>query len=109
MTTRAPAPRRQSSAARFLEKLADGPLSFGALLRSIREGEEMTLAAFAEQLGVSRQNVCDIEHGRRFVSPARAAEWAAVLGYSEKQFVRLALQDQVSQAGLHLRVVVEAA
>ncbi len=101
--------KAKSEAARFLEKLHGGPLTFGALLRSIREGEELSLAAFAEQLGVSRQNVCDIEQGRRAVSPARAAEWAKILGYSEAQFVRLALQDQIDEAGLALRVNVESA
>jgi transcriptional regulator with XRE-family HTH domain len=69
----------------------------------------MTLAEFAGRLGVSRQNLCDVEHGRRSVSPARAAEWARALGHSEAQFVRLALQDQISQAGLKLRVSVDAA
>lgn len=93
----------------FLEMLLGETLTFGALLRAIREAEDMTLADFAEPLGISRQNLCDIEHGRRFVSPGRAAEWARALGYSEAQFVRLTLQDQVSQAGLQLRVSVDAA
>lgn len=93
----------------LLEDAAGGPLTFGGFLRAIRQGEEMTLASFAEQLGISRQNLCDIEQGRRSVSPARAAAWARVLGYSEAQFVRLALQDQISEAGLELRVSVEEA
>ena len=109
MTTERDADTGKSGARQFLEELAGGPLTFGGFLRSIREGEQMTLAKFAGQLGVSRQNLCDVEHGRRSVSPARAAEWARVLGHSEAQFVRLALQDQISQAGLNLRVSVEAA
>jgi len=102
-------PHDGEDARRFLEDLAGGALSFGGYLRAIREGEQMTLAALAAQLGVSRQNLCDIEQGRRSVSPARAAEWARALRYSEAQFVCLALQDQVSQAGLKLRVSVDAA
>ena len=109
MTTERDADTGKSGARRFLEEVAGGPLTFGDFLRSIREGEQMTLAEFAGQLSVSRQNLCDIEHGRRSVSPARAAEWASVLEHSEAQFGRLALQDQISQAGLKLRVSVEAA
>jgi len=109
MTTERDTDTGKSGARQVLEGLAGGPLTFGGLLRAIREGEQMTLAEFAGQLGVSRQNLCDVEHGRRSVSPARAAEWARVLGHSEAQFVRLALQDQISQAGLSLRVSVEAA
>jgi hypothetical protein len=50
-----------SSAKIFLEEAAGGPLTLGGFLRAIREGEEMTLAAFAGRLGVSRQNLCDVE------------------------------------------------
>lgn len=97
------------SAREFLEDVTGEPLTFGGFLRAIRQGEEMTLAELSGQLGISRQNLCDIEHARRPVSPARAAEWAGVLGYSEAQFVRLSLQDQVSRAGLDLRVSVDTA
>ncbi|MFQ5743678.1 MAG: helix-turn-helix domain-containing protein [Acidobacteriota bacterium] len=109
MTIRRRGAKRRSGARQFLEELTGGPLTFGGFLHSIRDGEGMTLAAFAGRLGVSRQNLCDVEHGRRSVSPARAAEWARLLGHSEGQFVRLALQDQVSEAGLKLRVSVDAA
>ena len=43
----------------------------------------------AVRLGVSRSHLCDLEKGRKSVSPARAAAFAAIPGYSEKQFVRL--------------------
>lgn len=100
--------KKMSATLRYLEKLSGGPLTLGKTLRAIREGEEMSLAVFAAQLGVSRQNLCDVEQGRRTVSPARAAEWAKTLGYSAPQFVRLALQDQINEAGLKLRVSIVA-
>ena len=95
-------------ASKFLEKLGGKP-SLGRMLRSIREGEEASLAAFAEQLGVSRTNLSDIEQGRRGVSVQRAAAWAKLLGYHEGQFVQLALQAQLDEAGIKLRVDVHAA
>jgi transcriptional regulator with XRE-family HTH domain len=63
-------------------------------VQGAREGEELTLEAFAKKLGVSRQNLCDIEKGRKGVSPERAARWAQLLGYPDAQWVRLALQQR---------------
>lgn len=109
MTTRRSRPRLQGSAATFLEKLMDGPLTLGGALSAIRKTEGESLAEFAGRLGISRTNLSDIEHGRRSVSLRRAADFASALGQHEAQFVRLALQDQVREAGLPLRVDVHAA
>ncbi|MEN9578743.1 MAG: hypothetical protein RJA70_1752 [Pseudomonadota bacterium] len=108
MTTR-PRKLAKDAGQRFLEKLMGGPLSLGGALSAIRETEELSLAVFAERLGVSRSHLSDIEHGRRAVSPERAARFAAALGHSPAQFIRLALQDQVRNAGLNFRVDVHAA
>lgn len=94
----------KSEAASFLESITGGPLTLGGLLRSIREGEETSQAEFAERLGISRSHLCDIEKGRKILSPARAARYAGILGYSETQFVRLALQATIEEAGLPWRV-----
>ena len=107
MTTRTNAKSRRSR--EFLERLIGGPLTFGSLLVSIREGEEMTQADFAKRLRLSRSHLCDIEKGRKSVGPARAARFAKILGYPEESFVALALQAQVEEAGLKLTVRVEAA
>lgn len=101
--------RKKSDVMRFLEKLTGGPLTFGEMLSSIRLGDGLSQMEFANKLGISKSHLCDIEKGRKTVSPARAARFAGLLGYSEEQFVRLALQDQVEQAGLDLIVRVEAA
>ena len=101
--------RGRSHAMAFLEKLSGGPLTFAKLLRSIREGEAMTQAEFAETLGISKQHLSHIENGRKVVSAERAARWAALLGYAETQFVRLALQDELHRAGLRYTVSVDAA
>lgn len=83
----------KSKTKKFLENLNKGPLTIGAFLWSIREGEGLSMAAFAKQLGISRSHLNDIEKGRKPVSPQKAAEYAKILGYSEQQFIRLALQD----------------
>jgi transcriptional regulator with XRE-family HTH domain len=103
------AKERKSEAVKHLEKLRGGPLTFGALLRSVRESDGHTLEALAKRFEVSRSHLCDVEKGRRRVSVERAARWAKLLGYPAPVFVQLALQDEVDAAGLKLRVDVEAA
>ncbi len=94
---------------KFLDKLVGEPLTFGGMLRTIRECDELTLAAFARKLAISRANLCDIEHGRKGVSVERAAKWARLLGYQERQFVALALQAELDTAGLKYSVELKAA
>lgn len=104
MTTK----KKISETARFLEKIAGG-LTLANLLVAIRQGEEMSQVEFAKLLGVSRQYLCDIEHGRRFISPKTSAAFAKKLRYSPQQFVRLCLQDLVNREGLKLKVDVQNA
>ena len=100
--------RKKSDAMKFLEGLV-GKLTFGGLIEAMRQAEEMSQVEFAKKLGISKQHLCDIEKGRKFVSPERAAKFARILGHSERSFVALALQDIVNQGGLKLKVNVEAA
>ncbi len=93
----------------FLEELTGGPLTFGEALVAVRDREGISQADLARMAGVTRSTICDLEKGRAFPSPELAAKYARILNHSEAQFVRLAFQDQVRKAGLHLRVSVEAA
>ena len=99
----------KSDAMRFLDDLIGEPLTFGSMLESIREADGYSLATMAKKLGVARGHVCDIEKGRRGVSPERAAKWAKKLGYPIALFVQLALQAQLDEAGIKMRVALEAA
>ncbi|OGQ49542.1 MAG: transcriptional regulator [Deltaproteobacteria bacterium RIFCSPLOWO2_02_56_12] len=100
--------KKKSDAMKFLEGLV-GVLTFGGLIEAMRQAEEMSQVEFAKKLGISKQHLCDIEKGRKFVSPERAAKFARILGHSERSFVALALQDIINQGGLKLKVNVEAA
>jgi transcriptional regulator with XRE-family HTH domain len=101
MTTRET--RGRTNAVGFLESLC-GKLTLGRFLRSIREGEDWSLETMGQRLGISPGHVCDVEHGRRVVSPERAARWARLLGYDEKQMVQLALQGLLDGARLRYAV-----
>ena len=106
---RAEVPKKNSPTFKFLEKTAGRPLTLGGLLESIRLGEELSQAAFAKKLGVSSSHLCDIEKDRKVVGPERAARFAAILGRSPEQFVRLSLQELVDGARLNMKVHVGAA
>jgi transcriptional regulator with XRE-family HTH domain len=99
--------RQNSDTVEFLNQLAGGPLTFGDAVRSARELIDISQAELARRLGVGRQSICDVEKGRTLVGVEKAARFARALGHNEKVFVRLALQDQVSKAGLNLRVSVD--
>lgn len=102
--------RKKSQARKTLEKYTKGPLTLGRLIESIRKGEEMTLESFGKLLDISRSHLSDIEKGRKLVSSELAAKYAKKLGYSEKQFVRLSLQDSLNRQGLEkYHVSIEAA
>jgi transcriptional regulator with XRE-family HTH domain len=105
MTTK----KKPSEALKFLETLTGSKLTLANLLLAIRQGEEMSQVEFAKLLGISRQYLCDIEHGRRSISPKAAAGIAKKLGYSQQQFVRLCLQDLVDRDGLKLKIDVKDA
>ena len=100
---------KNSDAMKLMDKLIGEPLTFGGMLRTIRECDALTLESFARKLSISRSNLCDIEHGRKGVSLPRAAKWARVLGYPEQQFVALALQAEIDAAGLKYHVEIKAA
>ena len=93
----------------YLESIIGKRPTLGDFILAIRQGEEMSQVSFSKLLGISRHNLCDIEHNRRFVSPKMAAQFANKLGYSEKQFVRLCLQDMLNREGLSLLVDIEDA
>ena len=94
---------------KLLGGLLGGPLTLGDALEAIRTTLELSQVDFAKKIGISKANLCDIEKGRRFVSPDKAAEFARRLGHPVTTFVKLSLQDQLRRAGLKLKIEVKAA
>ena len=80
------------------------PLTFGELLESIRESEEMSRKELADTLGISPQRLCDYEKGRVFPSPKTALEYAQLLGYSGAQFAALAVEGSMAASDHFVRV-----
>ena len=94
---------------KVLEDLSGAKLTVGSFIQCVRECEEMSQVAFAKQLGISRQYLCDIEHDRRAISPKLAASFALKIGHSQDQLVRLALQEAIDKAGLPYEVDIKRA
>ena len=86
-----------------------GKLTVGEFVHTWRKANGMNLKDFGELAGISVGNLCDIEKGRRLVSPERAAQFAKVMGYSAAQFIGTAIEDQLRQAGLRFSVELKAA
>lgn len=95
----------------FFEKLEKqfGTLTFGGLLRAWREGEELSQTAFAKKVGISVQNLNDLEKGRRIPSPTRASRIAKKLGLPEMGMIELAIRDALNKEGFHYDVKLELA
>ena len=100
---------KKSEAMRLLETLSGGPLTLGRAMAAVRKSEGLSQDQCARKLGVSKSHLCDVEKGRKAVSPERAAKWARVLGYPESVLIRLAMQSELDAAGLKYRVEIEAA
>jgi len=90
-----------------VEKITGAKLTLGKLLWAIRQAEEKTQVDFAKKLDISKQQLCDIEHDRKSVSPKLAAEYAKKLKYSREQFIRLSLQDMLDREGLKVDVEIK--
>lgn len=94
------------NAKKLLTELVDEPMSFAMLLRAIRTRDDLTQRQLALKLDVSVSHISDLENGRKFVSVERAYEFAQKLKESEKYFIALALQDQITQADLDYTVEI---
>lgn len=83
-----------------------GQLTFGRLLKSHRDGEELSQVEMAKKLGLSKQSLNDLENGRKIPSIRRAVQIAKKIGLLEDLIIQLVLQDQVDRERLNVRVTV---
>lgn len=77
-----------------------GPISFGEMLHSFRLSKELSQVEMAHTLAISKQDLCNIEKGRKQVSVERAKSFAESLEMPIKTFAKYALQDQLNSAGI---------
>ena len=77
------------------------------MILSYRQTQEITQVEMANTLNISKQDLCNIEKGRKLVSVERAVSFAKALGMPPKTFAKYALQDQLGKAGLEGEVLID--
>ena len=95
----------------YFEKLENkyGKLTFGGMLKSWREADGLTQVSFAKKIGLSPQNLNDLEKGRRIPTATRAAKIAKKLGLPELGVIQLAIRDTLAKEGFKFSVRLEVA
>lgn len=68
-----------------------------------------SLADFGKLVGMSVANLCDIEKGRRDVSPEKAEQVAKAIGVPCALLVRLSIEESLRAAGLRCTVEIKPA
>lgn len=86
-----------------------GKLTVGEFLHTWRVTEELSLKDFGRLIGLSPANLCDIEKGRKGVSPEKAAAVAKALGVPAALLIRLSIEESLRAAGLDYHVEVKPA
>jgi plasmid maintenance system antidote protein VapI len=91
------------SAMKTLEKMI-GPITFGMLLRSYMEREEITQTELAKVLGTTLGYVSNIINDRKKVSLSKAIEIAEILGEPERTYLEVAIEDSLRESGVKCSV-----
>lgn len=86
-----------------------GKLTVGEFLQTWRTTEELSLKEFGKLTGMSVSNLCDIEKGRKGVSPEKAEAIAKAIGVPPALLVRLCLEENLRAAGLKYSVAIKPA
>jgi transcriptional regulator with XRE-family HTH domain len=100
--------RRKSLGPKDLDKRL-GKHTVGEFIHTWRTTEEMTLKEFGRMIGLSIANLCDIEKGRKGVSPEKAEQIAQALGVPPALLVRLSIEEGLRAAGLKYKVEIKPA
>jgi transcriptional regulator with XRE-family HTH domain len=100
--------KNNKSAKKFVKELT-GHVSFGELLLSYRLGLNLTQVQFADMLGISKQDLCNIEKGRKIVGIDRAIDFAKKTGKSPTVFAKYVFEDQLHRAGVEGSIEIKVA
>ena len=100
--------KRKTFGIKDLEKRL-GRLTVGELIHTFRITGELSLKEFGKLIGVSVANLCDIEKGRKGVSPKKAEQIAVAIGVPPALLIRLAIEESLKAAGLKYKVEIKPA
>ena len=100
--------RQKTFGSKDLEKRM-GKLTVGEFLHAWRVSEDIRLADFGKLVGMSLANLCDIEKGRKGVSPEKAEQIAKAIGVPQELLICLSIEESLRAAGLNYRVQIKPA
>ena len=91
---------KNSRKAKVAVRKITGTISFGEVLKPFSETRGWTQVEMANVLGISKQDLCNIEKGRKIVSVDRCVKFAKALNHSPSVFAKYVLEDQLMRAGI---------
>lgn len=94
---------REIRAARGLSRT-----TFGEALRGFREIQGYTQVELAKLLGISKQELCNIEKGRKIISLERSVSFAKALKLPSTVFASYILEDELYRAGIEGEVIIKS-
>lgn len=84
-----------------------GPLNVADLLQIGRADMGLNQVEMADELGISKQRLCDYEKSRRLPSPQSLALWAEKFQYSKVVWLQVLLEEQLRRCDLDYEVSVK--
>jgi transcriptional regulator with XRE-family HTH domain len=84
-------------------------MTFGGLIRSLRESDEISQIELAKRIHVSKQFLNDVEHNRKDVGFNFARKIADALGYPLEPLLELLIRDQLRNQKLNYIVELKRA
>ncbi|MES2615804.1 MAG: helix-turn-helix transcriptional regulator [Bdellovibrionota bacterium] len=70
-------------------------VTFGEILRDLRECDGINQTDLAKKIGVSKQFLSDVERNRKIVSIAFAKKIATIMGYAVEPLIEIIIRDEL--------------
>lgn len=89
----------KNSSLRKLEKTLKIKLTASLAIQSFRMAKDLSQSALAKKINVARNVICDLEKGRRIVTPELALKIARTLKIDEDILLTLVFQETLNKLG----------
>ena len=87
----------------------ESEITLGQMLKSLRKCEDLTLLELSERLGVNKQFLSAVEHGRKQVGVEFIKKIARILDTPADSLLEIYFRDVLRKHGLNMNVTIEKA
>ncbi len=84
-------------------------ITLGRMMKSLRKCEDLTLSELAEKLGVNKQFLSAVEHGRKQVGIEFIKQFSRIVDTPANSLLEIYFRDMLRKHGLDLQVIVKEA